>query len=68
MLDQPRVSKQLCMCPLSALDSKAAYDLRGEHTVNSAAVQLYNEETVPKVLHKTPGIRADKMPCSDDGD
>ena len=38
----------------------AAFDLRNEHTVDSAADQLYNEGTVPKVLHKTPGIRVDK--------
>ena len=48
------------MCPLSALYGKAAFDLRNEHTVDSAAVQLYNGGKVPKVLHKTPGIRADK--------
>ena len=48
------------MCPLSALYNMAAFDLRNEHTEDSAAVQLYNEGTVPKVLHKMPGIRANK--------
>ena len=38
----------------------AAFDLRKEHTVDSAAVQLYNDGTVPKVLHKTSVIRAAK--------
>ena len=42
------------------MDNKATYDLRGEHTVDSAAVQLFNEGTVPKVLHNTPGIRSAK--------
>ena len=38
----------------------AAYDLRGEHTVHSAAVQLYKVGAVPKVLHKMPGTRVAK--------
>ena len=37
-LEQPQVSKQLSIGPLSALDNEAAYDLLGEHTVDSAAV------------------------------
>jgi hypothetical protein len=45
---------------LQTLDDKAAYDLLGEHTAACAAVQLYKNGRVPKVLHKTTIIRAAK--------
>ena len=63
-LEQPHVSKQRRIGPLSALDNKAAYDLLGEHTADSAYIQLYNERTVPKVLHKTFVIRVAKRHAS----
>ena len=59
-LEQPHVSKQRRIGSLSALDNEAAYDLLGEHTTDSAYIQLYNEGTVPKVLHKTSVIRVAK--------
>ena len=59
-MEQTQVSKQRRIGPLSALDNKAAYDLLGELTMDSAAIQLYNGGTVPKVLHKTSVIRAAK--------
>ena len=59
-LEQPQEAKQRRIGPFSALDNKAAYDLLGEHIAESASVQLYNEGTVPKVLHKTSVIRATK--------
>ena len=59
-LEQTQVSKQRRIGPLSALENEAAYDLLGELTADSAAVQLYNDGTVPKVLHKMSVIRAAK--------
>ena len=38
-LEQPQVSNQRSIGPLSALDNEAAYDLLSEHTVDSAAVK-----------------------------
>ena len=57
---QPHVSKQRRISSLSAQDDKAAYDLLGKHTAACAAAQLYTDDTVPNLLHKTAVIRADK--------
>ena len=51
-LEQTQVSNQQRIGPLSALDNKAAYDLLGELTADSTAVQLYNDGAVPKVIQK----------------
>ena len=63
-LEQPHMSKQRRIGPLSALDNKAAYDPLGEHTADSAYIQLFNEGTVPKVRHKTYVIRVAKCHAS----
>jgi len=36
----------------------AAYDLLGEHTAASAAIQLYRDGSLPNLLHKSTVIRA----------
>ena len=59
-LEQTQVSNQRHIGPLSALDNKAANELLCELTAYSADVQLYNDGTVPKVIHKTSVIRSAK--------
>jgi hypothetical protein len=60
-LDQPQVSRPRRLGSLSALEDKAAYDMLGEHTAACAAAQLYQDGSVPKVLHKTSVIRSAKL-------
>jgi hypothetical protein len=57
-LGQPLAPKPRRLGSLSAQEDMAAYDLLGEHTAASAAVQLYKDGRVPKVLHKCTVIRA----------
>ena len=57
---QPHVPRPRRLGSLSALDDMAAYKLLGEHTAASAAIQLYRDGSLPKVLHKCTVIRAAK--------
>ena len=59
-MGQSQASRQRRSGSLSALEDQAAYDLLGEHTAGSVAVQLFKGGRVPKVLHKTSVIRAAK--------
>jgi hypothetical protein len=55
---QPHVYKERRLGSLSPLVDMAAYDLLGEYTAARAAVQLYKDGRVPRLLHKASVIRA----------
>jgi RNase P/RNase MRP subunit POP5 len=55
---QPHVYKERRLGSLSALVDTATYDLLGEYTAARAAVRLYQDGRVPRVLHRSSIIRA----------
>jgi len=51
-LEQPQGPRPRRHGSLSAQDDMAAYDLLGEHTAASAAIQLYRDGSLPKALRE----------------
>jgi molybdenum-dependent DNA-binding transcriptional regulator ModE len=57
-LGQPQASKGRRVGSLSAQDDAAAYELLSQHTARGAAIQLFKDGRVSRVLHITSVIRA----------
>jgi len=56
-LEQPHAAKRRRLGSLSAENDAAAYDLLSQHTARGAAIQLYKDGRVPRVLHRTSVVR-----------